>query len=66
MKTPHLVPLSSQAKALMEELHTLSGNKELMFIGFTGDDKPISENTVNKALRTMGYDTKSEVCGYGM
>lgn len=65
MKTPHLVPLSSQAKALMEELHTISGNKELMFIGFTGDDKPISENTVNKALRTMGYDTKVEVCGHG-
>ncbi|MGC1056316.1 integrase arm-type DNA-binding domain-containing protein [Pantoea agglomerans] len=65
MKTPHLVPLSSQAKALMEELHTISGNKELMFIGFTGDDKPISENTVNKALRTMGYDTKTEVCGHG-
>lgn len=65
MKTPHLVPLSSQAKALMEELHTISGNKELMFIGFTGDDKPISENTVNKALRAMGYDTKAEVCGHG-
>ena len=65
MKTPHLVPLSTQAKALMEELHTISGNKELMFIGFTGDDKPISENTVNKALRTMGYDTKVEVCGHG-
>ncbi|WP_337015802.1 tyrosine-type recombinase/integrase [Pantoea agglomerans] len=65
MKTPHLVPLSSQAKALIEELHTISGNKELMFIGFTGDDKPISENTVNKALRTMGYDTKVEVCGHG-
>ncbi|WP_370420552.1 tyrosine-type recombinase/integrase [Pantoea vagans] len=65
MKTPHLVPLSSQARALMEELHTISGNKELMFIGFTGDDKPISENTVNKALRTMGYDTKAEVCGHG-
>jgi len=65
MKMPHLVPLSSQAKALMEELHTISGNKELMFIGFTGDDKPISENTVNKALRAMGYDTKVEVCGHG-
>jgi integrase len=65
MKTPHLVPLSTQAKALMEELHTISGDKELMFIGFTGDDKPISENTVNKALRTMGYDTKVEVCGHG-
>lgn len=65
MKTPHLVPLSSQAKALLEELHLISGDKKLMFIGFTGDEKPISENTVNKALRAMGYDTKSEVCGHG-
>ncbi|EOU1296870.1 tyrosine-type recombinase/integrase [Cronobacter sakazakii] len=65
MKTPHLVPLSTQAKALLVELHSISSDKELMFISFTGDDKPISENTVNKALRAMGYDTKSEVCGHG-
>lgn len=65
MNTPPLVPLSSQAKALLKELHTISGNKELMFIGFTGDDTPISENTINKALRAMSYDTKSEVCGHG-
>lgn len=65
MKNPHLVPLSTQAKAFLEKLHSISGDKELMFISFTGDDKPISENTVNKALRTMGYDTKAEVCGHG-
>ncbi|EHU00007.1 tyrosine-type recombinase/integrase [Pantoea stewartii] len=65
MKTPHLVPLSTQAKALLEELHSISGDKELMFISFIGDDKPISENTVNKALRTMAYDMKVEVCGHG-
>ncbi|EOV4169664.1 TPA: tyrosine-type recombinase/integrase [Yersinia enterocolitica] len=65
MKNPHLVPLSKQAKSLLEKLHSISGDKELMFIGFSRDDKPISENTVNKALRTMGYDTKKEVCGHG-
>ncbi len=27
--------------------------------------KPMNENTVNKALRVMGYDTKVEVCGHG-
>lgn len=36
-----------------------------MFVGFRRDDKHISENTVNKALRTMGYDTKKDVCGHG-
>ncbi len=65
MKTPHLVPLSNRAKILLERLHIISGDKDLMFIGFSRDDKPISENTVNKALRTMGYDTRTEVCGHG-
>lgn len=65
MKNPHLVPLSKPAKTLLEKLHSISGDKELMFIGFSRDDKPISENTVNKALRTMGYDTKKEVCVHG-
>ncbi|WP_349496083.1 tyrosine-type recombinase/integrase [Escherichia coli] len=65
MKTPHLVPLSKQAVVLFKRLQAISGEKDLMFIGFSRDDKPISENTVNKALRTMGYDTKAEVCGHG-
>jgi len=65
MKSPHLVPLSKQAKKLLLQLHAISGGKDLMFIGFSNDDKPISENTVNKALRTMGYNTQTEVCGHG-
>lgn len=65
MKTPHLVPLSKQAVVLFKRLQVISGEKDLMFIGFSRDDKPISENTVNKVLRTMGYDTKAEVCGHG-
>ncbi|MHA0879147.1 tyrosine-type recombinase/integrase [Enterobacter cloacae] len=65
MKTPHLVPLSKQAVVLFKRLQVISGEKDLMFIGFSRDDKPISENTVNKALRAMGYDTKAEVCGHG-
>ncbi len=65
MKTPHIVPLSKQAKSVLEKLHSISGDKDLMFIGFSRDDKPISENTINKALRAMGYDTKKEVCGHG-
>ncbi|HIH4728741.1 TPA: tyrosine-type recombinase/integrase [Raoultella planticola] len=65
MKTPHIVPLSKQAKTVLEKLHSISGDKDLMFIGFSRDDKPISENTINKALRAMGYDTKKEVCGHG-
>ncbi|QGP82167.1 tyrosine-type recombinase/integrase [Leclercia adecarboxylata] len=65
MRTPHLVPLSHQALAILEKIKSLSGNRELIFVGDHDSRKPISENTVNKALRVMGYDTKVEVCGHG-
>jgi integrase len=28
-------------------------------------NKPMTENTINKALRVIGYDTKTEICGHG-
>lgn len=65
MRTPHLVPLSHQALAILEKIKRLSGNRELIFVGDHDSRKPMSENTVNKALRVMGYDTKVEVCGHG-
>ncbi|MCV5132989.1 tyrosine-type recombinase/integrase, partial [Escherichia coli] len=37
----------------------------LIFTGAHDPRKPISENTVNKALRVMGYDTTQDVCGHG-
>lgn len=65
MRTPHLVPLSEQALAILEKIKKISGNRELIFIGDHDPSKPMSENTVNKALRVMGYDTKVDVCGHG-
>ncbi|MGR7121480.1 tyrosine-type recombinase/integrase [Klebsiella aerogenes] len=65
MRTPHLVPLSRQALAILEKIKSMSGNRELIFVGDHDPRKPMSENTVNKALRVMGYDTKTEVCGHG-
>lgn len=65
MKTPHLVPLSKQAIATLREIQKLSGDQEIIFIGDHYAYKPMSENTVNNALRKMGYDTKTEVCGHG-
>lgn len=65
MKTPHLVPLSKQAVTVLKQLKLLSGNGELLFPGDHDPRKPMSENTINKALRTMGYDTKVDVCGHG-
>ncbi len=65
MKTPHLVPLSAQALSLLAQLRELSGGFDLLLPGDHHHWKPLSENTINKALVGMGYDTKTEVCGHG-
>lgn len=65
MGTPHLVPLSRQVLGLVEQVRQLTGRFDLVFAGDSHHWKPMSENTVNKALRRMGYDTKADVCGHG-
>ncbi|MCC8381852.1 integrase arm-type DNA-binding domain-containing protein [Xenorhabdus sp. PB30.3] len=65
MKTEHIVPLSRQAVSLFKMLYELSGDCEVMFPNDHDSKKVMSENTVNNALRTMGYDTQTEVCGHG-
>lgn len=65
MRTPHLVPLSTQAIYVLRRIYRWTGNHELIFTGDHNPKRAMSENTVNKALRTMGYDTKTEVCGHG-
>ncbi|MGM0998422.1 MAG: tyrosine-type recombinase/integrase, partial [Pseudomonadota bacterium] len=65
MRTPHLVPLSHQAITILKEIWTWTGEHELILTGAHNPFKPMSENTVNKALRVMGYDTKTEICGHG-
>ncbi|WP_038263987.1 tyrosine-type recombinase/integrase, partial [Xenorhabdus cabanillasii] len=59
------VPLSRQAAVLIKTLHGLSGGCEVMFPNNHDSMKVMSENTVNNALRVMGYDTQTEVCGHG-
>lgn len=65
MHTPHLVPLSTQALMILKQIKQFCGEHELIFIGDHDRRKPMSENTVNSALRVMGYDTKVDVCGHG-
>lgn len=65
MGTPHMVPLSRQAIATLDAIKPLTGRFELVFAGDHHHWKPLSENTVNKSLRRMGYDTKADVCGHG-
>ncbi|CPR14086.1 tyrosine-type recombinase/integrase [Brenneria goodwinii] len=65
MKDEHLVPLSRQAIALLKQIKEITGESVFVFTGAHSMDKPMSENTINKALRVIGYDTKTEVCGHG-
>lgn len=65
MRMPHIVPLSEQSIAILKQIKDITGNNELIFPGDHNPYKPMSENTVNKALRVMGYDTKKDICGHG-
>ncbi|EKM1661650.1 tyrosine-type recombinase/integrase [Escherichia coli] len=65
MKDEHLVPLSAQAVELLKRIKAITGESVFVFPGAHSLEKPMSENTINKALRVIGYDTKTEVCGHG-
>ncbi|EPK4900500.1 tyrosine-type recombinase/integrase [Klebsiella pneumoniae] len=65
MRTAHIVPLSEQVIAILKRIKDISGDGELVFPGDHNPYKPMCENTVNKALRLMGYDTKQDICGHG-
>lgn len=55
-RRPHLVPLPSQAVALLRQLHEITGTYPLAFPGRNDRSRPMSENTVNKVLSTIGYE----------
>lgn len=60
----HIVPLATQALAVLRELHRLTGHGRYVFPGVRTHDRPMSENTVNAALRRMGYQN-DEMTGHG-
>ena len=64
MRQPHTVPLSPQALTLLDELRKLTGTGQYCFPSMRSPLRPISENTLNAALRRLGY-TKDEVCSHG-
>ena len=55
---PHLVPLAPQAIAILRELQPLTGHREFVFPGLRTSQRPMSDNTINAALRRMGYSTE--------
>ena len=63
-KTDHLVPLSRQAVEILKDLHQLTGSSEYVFPGQRWG-RPFSDMTINRALQSMGYDTRTEITGHG-
>jgi integrase len=64
MREEHTVPLSSQAVAVLRELHPLTGKGRYVFPSERSRQRPMSDGTVNAALRRMGFD-KSTMTSHG-
>jgi integrase len=64
MRSPHIVPLSPQALAVLEQLKPLTGHLDLLFPSQRDQRKPISENTLLYALYRLGYHKRATVHGF--
>ena len=64
MRHEHIVPLSRQALAILDQLKTLTGNSELLFPSRNGEGKLMSENTLTYALYRMGYHSRATAHGF--
>ncbi|MBU8974784.1 tyrosine-type recombinase/integrase [Lysobacter sp. MMG2] len=56
MRREHLVPLPPQAVVILRELHSITGGGPYVFPSLRGQSRPMSENTLNAALRALGFD----------
>lgn len=64
MRRPHQVPLSKQTVAVLRSLQEITGSGTLLFPSLRAHDRPISDNTLNAALRRLGY-SKEEASAHG-
>lgn len=66
MRSDHIVPLSKQSLSILSAIRPLTGDGQYVFpsIRAPKGDRPMSENTINVALRTLGWDGK-EICAHG-
>jgi len=62
--TAHIVPLASQAVAILHELHKLTGHGEFVFPGARTNGRPMSDNAILAAMRRLGIP-KEEMSGHG-
>jgi len=62
--TQLVVPLSTQVKAMFEELKMITGNNEYCFANYWGKTRLLSDSSINKALKNLGWDN-GETTGHG-
>jgi integrase len=55
MKNDHIVPLASQALEILHSLHRLTGHGKYVFPSIRTGERCMSENTINAALRNLGF-----------
>lgn len=65
MKTEHLIPLSPQVLTILKEIRLYSGMTLNVFPKNGEPQGFMSETTINKTLRRLGYDTEKDICGHG-
>jgi len=59
LKEPHIIPLASQALEILKELEPLTGNGLYVFPSARGRSRPLSDNGVRTAIRSLGYDNET-------
>ena len=64
MRQPHIVPLSTQVIAILRDLEPITGRSEFVFPGARSPKRPMSDNAINAALRSLGIDGET-MCGHG-
>lgn len=64
MQNDHVVPLARQAVAILREMEALTKGRQFIFPSIRSDGRPMSENTINAALRSLGFDGDS-MTGHG-
>lgn len=62
--TPHIIPLSKQALAIIDKLRQINGGREHVFPSTHGNGKIMSDGTLNKALQVLGYKDRHTVHGF--
>lgn len=65
MREPHIVPLSTQAVAILRDMQPFSSHLEHVFPGGRDPKRPMSDAAINAAMRRLGIDTQNELTAHG-